>query len=609
MKSIDKYKKYLVPAAVLIAGIVIGILIGHKSSTHPINKSSNQQIDTSTHRHTDESAHQIWTCSMHPQIRMDKPGDCPICGMDLIPLQNNQADIDEDAIEMSEAAMKLAEVQTAMVTRGAATRDVLLYGKIRIDERQLQSQSAHVPGRIEKLLVNVTGETVKMGQLIAVIYSPELVTAQKELIEARSLKDKYPSLLEAAREKLRNWKLSDNQISEIESSGNITQTFNIYANTSGVVMNRKVNEGDYVQKGSVLFDVANLGQVWGVFDAYESDLPWIAMNQEIEFSAQAVPGKTFKGKVSFIDPVIDPSTRTARVRVTLANPGLLLKPEMFINGVVKSTLKNGGNDLIIPQSAVLWTGTRSVVYIKVPGTEHPAFKMREITLGPAMKETYVVQEGLSEGEEIVVNGTFSVDAAAQLAGKKTMMNPGGGKVSTGHNHGEMENGGSSAKTTDHSKMDMKVDKASVPAEFKEQLTAVFSVYLEMKDAFIKGEAHPVMMAAQKVNEVLGKVDMGLLKGDAHMVWMEQLKVLNETSSKIAQLMDIEKQRSQFAQFNLAFYKALKAFGLKNKTAYFQYCPMAEKDKGAYWFSDSEEIKNPYFGDMMLGCGENRETIK
>ncbi len=400
----------------VVAGILLGWLLFHKSG----EVVAPQQFE-SVHDHSEEE-HTIWTCSMHPQIRQDKPGDCPICGMDLIPLQNNQATIDDDAIEMSEAAMKLAEVQTATVTRGVASRELLLYGKIQVDERKLQSQAAHVPGRIEKLLVNVTGETVISGQPIATIYSPELVTAQKELIEALTLKDKYPLLVEAAREKLRNWKLSDAQIREIENSGKITQTFNLYANTSGVVTNRKVNEGDYVQKGAALFDVANLSQVWGVFEAYEPDLPWISMGQDVEFTAQAVPGKTFKGKVSFIDPVIDPTTRTARVRITMVNPGLQLKPEMFVNGVVKSTHKGSGKDLVIPQSAVLWTGKRSVVYVRIPEAEHPTFKMREITLGPAMKETYVVQDGLSEGEEIVVNGAFSVDAAAQLAGKTSMMN-------------------------------------------------------------------------------------------------------------------------------------------------------------------------------------------
>ena len=409
----------------VLAGLLLGWLLFHHSGD-----TIEQQQTEAVHEHS-EDEHEIWTCSMHPQIKMDKPGDCPICGMDLIPLQNNDATIDEDAITMSEAAIKLAEVQIAVVSNGEASKEVLLFGKIMTNERLLQSQSAHIPGRIEKLLINVTGEPVKKGQLIATIYSPELITAQKELLEALSMSAKYPALAEAARVKLMNWKLQEEQIQQIEKSGEITSVFNIYANTDGVVTELKVNEGDYIQKGTTLFDVANLSQVWAVFDAYESDLPWISMKQEVEFEAQSIPGKTFKGKVSFIDPVVDQLSRTIAVRVTVENKGMQLKPGMFINGKLLSKTDGNSKDLLIPQSAVLWTGQRSVVYVKISGSDSPAFKMREITLGPAMKNMYLVKEGLSEGEEIVVNGTFSVDAAAQLAGKPSMMNPSAEKVSSG----------------------------------------------------------------------------------------------------------------------------------------------------------------------------------
>lgn len=397
------------------AGLLLGWLLFHHSE--PNKKAEGTEI----HEHA-EAEKTVWTCSMHPQIRKEEPGDCPICGMDLIPLLNANAEIDDQAIEMSESAMKLAEIQTSIVSKGIGQKEVHLYGKIQVNERLQQSQTAHIPGRIEQLLVNVTGEPIKKGQLIARIYSPELVTAQKELLEALSLKDKYPNLVNAAREKLRNWKLSNQQIDEIEKSGKVSSSFDIFANTSGIVTNKKISEGDYITKGAVLFDVVGLLKVWAVFDAYESDLGWIALNQKAEFTAQAIPGKTFSGKISFIDPMIDSATRIAKVRVEIDNQGMQLKPEMFINGVVHSQLKENGNQLIIPQSAVLWTGKRSVVYVKIPNAEHPSFKMREITLGNSTSNSYQVIDGLEEGEEIVTNGTFSVDAAAQLAGKTSMMN-------------------------------------------------------------------------------------------------------------------------------------------------------------------------------------------
>ena len=423
--------KYLRGGLLIASGLLLGWIFFHNSAPEKVETAAE------IHDHAAEG-HDVWTCSMHPQIRKDEPGDCPICGMDLIPLLKSDAVMDDQAIEMSESALKLAEVQTSVVTRGNVSKEVRLYGKIQADERLLKTQTAHIPGRVEQLLVNVTGENVRKGQLIAKVYSPELLTAQKELLEALQMADKYPAMLDAAREKLRLWKLSDQQIADIEKSGKVTTVFDVFATTSGIVANRKVNTGDYVSTGDVLFEMADLSRVWALFDAYESDLSWISLGQNLEFTAQAIPGKTFNGKVTFIDPVVDASSRITKVRVEVPNQGLKFKPEMFVNGIIQSKQAGSGDQLIIPQSAVLWTGIRSIVYVKLPGADHPTFKMREITLGSSMKDTYVVMDGLAEGEEIVTNGTFSVDAAAQLAGKVSMMNPAGEKVSTGHDHADTQ---------------------------------------------------------------------------------------------------------------------------------------------------------------------------
>jgi Cu(I)/Ag(I) efflux system membrane fusion protein len=598
--------KYIKGGLLVIVGLLLGWLIFHRFAPEEKSATGESASRHEGHNHTKGEEKTIWTCAMHPQIRMDKPGQCPICGMDLIPLQKSDNPVDDQSLEMSEAAMKLAEVQTSVVGKGSAAKELLLYGKIQPDERRLQSQTAHVPGRIEQLLINVTGESVKKGQLIARIYSPELVTAQKELLEALTMQNKYPAVTEAAQEKLRNWKLSGNQIRDIETSGKVTSTFDIYANTSGIVTSRKVNEGDYVGKGAVLFDVADLSKVWAVFDAYESELPWISMSQKVAFTAQSLPGKTFEGTVSFIDPVIDPSTRVARIRVALGNPGLQLKPEMFINGTVKANVRQQGEQLTIPQSAVLWTGTRAVVYVKVPGTEHPAFKMREITLGAATNDSYLVQEGLEEGEEIVTNGTFNVDAAAQLAGKPSMMIPEGGAAPTGHNHGQMTPGPSPAPD---GQATSPITQGMVAPGFKAQLTHVYEAYLEMKDAFVASDARQVSLAAKKVSGALQSVDMDLLKGNAHSLWMDQLTAMNRTIAAIGQQKEIEQQRDELMQFSEALYHSIKAFGLESATAYYQYCPMANKEGGAYWLSASKEISNPYLGEEMLECGETKETLQ
>jgi len=412
MKTIfsNKYVRY---GLLVLFGLFLGWLLFH-SSTAPKDE----------HNHTEsEKKNEIWTCSMHPQIKMDKPGKCPICAMDLILLnQNSTAQMDSDAIHFTADAAALASVATTIVSRSKPTKEVRLYGKVQADERLLQNQVAHISGRIEKLFVGFTGEVVTKGQLLALIYSPELITAQQELLEAAKEKQSQPTIYEAAIEKLRQWMLNDKQIAQIEQYRQVKTKFEVYANTSGVVTTKKVNVGDYISQGASLFDVANLSRVWVLFDAYESDLPFLNVGNTVNFSLQALPDKVFNSTIRFIDPVIDPVNRVAKVRVEIDNSGGKIKPEMFATGVVKANLNAYKDKLVIPRSAVLWTGKRSVVYVKQPDSDELNFKMREIEIGPMLGNSYVVISGLEEGEEIVSDGTFSVDAAAQLEGKPSMMN-------------------------------------------------------------------------------------------------------------------------------------------------------------------------------------------
>ena len=422
-------KKQVLYPLIALAGFVLGWLLFSPSSspesaggTHA--EAHNHDMHGTSHDLVqDESG--VWTCSMHPQIRQDKPGKCPICGMDLIPLKKNvisggDAVSDPDAIRLSDEAMALADVQTTRVSRSNPVKQVRLYGKIIPDERSLQSQTAYVGGRIERLDIEFTGETVRAGQTLATLYSPELFTAQQELLEA--VRMQQPALVQAAREKLRLWNLTDAQIDAIQYSGQVSPMVEIKSNTNGIVIAKRVNRGDYVSQGSILFDIANLSRVWAMFDAFEVDLPFLAKGDRVEFTLSAFPGKTYSGRISFIDPILNATTRTARVRVDVANPTLEMKPEMYATAQVAAPLKGYKDRIVVPQTAVLWTGKRAVVYVRLPDTDTPTFRMREVTLGPALGGAYVVLDGLSDGEEIVTNGVFSIDASAQLEGKRSMMN-------------------------------------------------------------------------------------------------------------------------------------------------------------------------------------------
>ena len=412
--------KYVLPAVTLLAGLILGALLFGGSDHKTKSTTGKTQAD-------EHAQHQIWTCSMHPQIREDGPGQCPICGMDLIPLEQNTSagQPDPNAVSLSDEAIKLAQIQTYKVKKDLPLQSVNLSGTVEPDERRSEKLTARFSGRIEKLYINFTGQKVFRGQKIAEIYSPELITAQRELQDAAKYKDSQPALYQAARHKLELWDLTPAQIDTLEKMSGVASRFPILSPVSGFVQKRSVAEGNYVKQGQALFDITPLNRVWVMLDAYESDLHRIKRGNRVDFTVDALPGKTFSGKVDYVDPFVNPQTRVAKVRVEFRNDDLQLKPGMFVNAFVKIHAGNK-ESLLIPKTAVLWTGKRSVVYVKT-GND---FVYREIILGPETGDYYVVISGLYEGEEVVRNGVFKVDASAQLLGKASMMNPEGGKTMT-----------------------------------------------------------------------------------------------------------------------------------------------------------------------------------
>lgn len=565
----------------IIVGIItlaVGLLLGKW-----IFSGSNN--GEATHQHEAAEAGTVYTCSMHPQIRQNEPGLCPICGMDLIPLEEDQgAELDPNAIKMSATAMHLAQVATTEIQRGDVVKTIRLNGKVAADERQIFTQSVHLPGRIERLMVNFTGEPVTKGQVIAKIYSPELVTAQEELFQAIKLKNTTPALYNAAREKLKNWKLTDEQVDAIEKAGKPQETFDIRADVSGIVLEKMVNLGDYLMRGEPLYTVANLSKVWVLFDAYESDMPWMKRGDRLNFTVNSLPGQTFSGNISFIDPVVNAQTRTASVRVEMSNPGAKLKPEMFATAEVKANLSTKTDQIIVPKSAVLWTGKRSIVYVQDPEAAEPVFMLREVTLGPALGDSYVIDQGLKAGDLVVTNGAFSIDAAAQLAGKESMM---------------------SAKD-DPSK---RTSPIAIGKPEKHQLQQVVEKYLQMKDALVASDANTARRQAADLAVAINKVPMSIFKEEAHEYWMGISPKLQDYANKIAKSGDLVAMRKHFTPLSMMMSNLMKVFGPLETPVFVQFCPMANNNEGGYWLSMQEEIRNPYYGDEMLTCGKVVAEIK
>jgi Cu(I)/Ag(I) efflux system membrane fusion protein len=563
-------KLYLFGGLLLILGIAIGWLI---------SPSAPQNTDAEHNHEVEALADQLWTCSMHPQIKLNEQGDCPICGMDLIPVTTSRSSGSSNPMvhEMTAEAIAMANVQTSIVGGMNSDGEISLTGKIQADERQNASVTAKFPGRIEKLFVSFTGEKVKVGQRLATVYSPELVTAQKELLEAAKTRQVFPELYQAAREKLRLWKLSETQISTIENSGIPQTEFEILAGHSGVVTQRNIAVGDYVNTGTVLFNIVDLDKIWVMLDAYESDLPMVAVGNPISFTAAGIPGQTYQTKITYIDPILNPATRAASLRAELNNPGGKLLPEMFVSAKVKTNSKSQNAGIAIPRTALLWSGKRSIVYVKVPNSEYPAYEMREITIGSKIGDMYAVEAGLEIGEEIVTNGAFAIDAASQLAGGYSMMNR------------------PETKTME------------VSSAFQSQLTQLTEEYFKVKNSLVNDDAPATQKAAAAIQTSLSKVDMNLVKGPAHELWMSIRSEVEKAAGMMSKETDIEKQRTHFAPLSQAFLDLTETFGLTKDKVYKEFCPMAFDNKGAFWLSESEQIRNPYYGKAMLTCGEVKAT--
>ena len=434
-----------------------------------------------------EESNEVWTCSMHPQIRQPNFGICPICEMDLIPLQDSgEGGIRE--LSVSPEASALLNLQVSPVIRSAAVAEVSLFGEIAYDERRVSTITSRIGGRIDRLFVDFTGAKVRKGDHLAEIYSPEIYVAQRELIQAmKSVKNQTSSsdivrktrmsLLNAAREKLRLLELSEDQIDAISQKTEPSDRITIRSPQDGVVVGKSVDQGTYVNTGDSLFKVADLSAVWLIMEAYESDLPWLRYAQDVVFTVEAMPGMEFHGRVAFIDPDLDPVTRVARIRVNVENSSQALKPGMFASAHVKSIMTANGKvldaslegkwispmhpeiikdhpgdcdicgmdlvpaaelgfiskvdesetlPLLIPASAVLQTGERSVVYVRLPEKNEPTFEGREIVLGSKVGKQFIVENGLSEGELVVSQGAFKLDSELQIKAKPSMMNPNAG---------------------------------------------------------------------------------------------------------------------------------------------------------------------------------------
>lgn len=595
-------KNLFIYAGLLLGGLLLGFLFFGRN---PEPQSLEKHI---AETHTDEDGNVVYTCSMHPQIRQSEPGNCPICGMNLIKADDTgSASTDPNAVVMSKAAMELADIQTTPVVRGNPVSTLYVPGKIEPNRNKVSSVTAHVPGRIIDLYVDFEGAYVQKGEKMASLYSPQLISAQQELLETVRFKAQNPVLYQAARKKLELWELPVSTIDEIEESGKVMQSVDIVSPVSGYVTEINVNRQQHLMEGSLMYTVADLSSVWVMFDIYESQLSFVDEGQPIAFTTASHPGKQFNGVIDYIDPLLNDGSRSLNIRVKADNPNTLLKPNMLAEGVLKTDLTKE-EQLLVPRSAVMWTGKRSVVFVKDQAAQEPTFSAREILLGIRVGDHYIVAEGLEAGEEVVTNGTFKLDSAAQLADKLSMMNrtPGTGANRTGH-----EGHTTNSENEDHSGHNLTakelVETPSVHSH-NNHLDILVEHYLVMKNALVADNFDKANTAFTAfTEEVRNNTEMNDHQEHATEHQNHHGMMLSAVASAESSE-TLESFRDAFVKISKELLTALENQNYQHPSLFVQFCPMANDGEGAKWISDEEKIANPFYGQTMHNCGETVAKI-
>ncbi len=660
-------RKFLRFAAVLLAGLALGYWLGSRRLAAPINpaRPGEQSMGSVSGTIAPQAGNDQlgpngpkiplwWTCSMHPQIKLPQKGQCPICFMDLIPLAETEGGtLGPRQLRLSPEAVALADIQTTPAVRKPVERLLRLVGRVTLDETRLAEITARVNGRLDRMFVDYTGATVRADQPMVLIYSPELVLAQQELLLAWKNVEKSTTAAERelslatlrrTEEKLRLLGILPEQIEEIKRRGTVVDHLTIHAPIGGVVIERQALEGTYVQRGTKIYTIADLSQVWVLLEAYEPDLPWLRLGQVVELASESLPGERFAGWVSFIDPVLNEATRTIAVRITVPNEDLRLKPGMFVTGLVRCPLdaegrprkesavvissssqqgpqanepianmsafvpaaiagspsgEKGGQGstsysqdlnarsesapLVIPASAPLLTGKRAVVYVKLPNQEEPTFEGREVLLGPRAGDFYVVLDGLKEGELVVTNGNFKIDSALQIQAKPSMMS----------------SVASSLASTNHSEQSI----PKYPPTFRQKLRPLYEAYLQLQQGLGDDRLSEAQTAWEKLRAAVGTVTDEDLLPSAGEIWRDHAATLTQDLVRPVSAEEPEAFREAFEPVAQTILRLVEVCGHPFSEPLFEaFCPMAFNDRGARWLQRGEEIDNPYFGHAMRTCG-------
>jgi multidrug efflux pump subunit AcrA (membrane-fusion protein) len=629
-------QKLLPVGLFLAAGIALIVIVGLAQRAgwlRAVEATPNAVTDT---------AGTIFTCPMHPQIRQPAAGRCPICGMELVPASSGAADLNEFSVKIEPAQRRLANIQTAKAEVGTLEATLQTVGIIAIDESRQATIAAYMDGRLERLFADYTGVDIAKGDHLAVIYSPQLYAAQVEYVEARralsatgglaAVRQAQEALAANTRQRLREFGMTEEQITELERTGKAQSRLTIYTPQGGTVVEKLAVEGNYVKSGDPIYRIAELSTVWLMLKLFPDDAARIRFGQRVEAIVQSLPGETLVGRVAFIDPTVDPKTRSVGVRVELLNEAGRLRPGDYAEARV--TLPIGpqgkvydadlagkwispmhpqivreepgqcpicGMDLVptsnygfakepvpqpkslyVPRTAVLLAGGNSVVYVE---TKPGEFEIRPVTVGPILRDKIVILEGLKAGEIVATAGNFLIDSQMQLAGKPSLIDPTKAIAKSKEHEGPLKF--------------KEVAVTPVGGETGKQLETLYAAYFDVQKALAADKKPPAGPSQSLHQAALA------LASDASLP-QSAAKLAKEIATKSEHLhhRDLTGARRDFKPMSHAVVTLAAQFrseGAQGSFTHF-YCPMV-KGGGGDWLQAHGELLNPYFGSEMLRCGE------
>jgi len=584
-------------------GRLWGAMTGGQHEQHDMAGAS---VGSGGHQHggggSGPKSTQYYTCGMHPWIILPKSGNCPICTMQLTPVDpamfTGKVSIDPSVVQ--NIGVRIDPVRT-----GPLVKTIRTVGTIDYDETAVRDVNIKINGWIEKLYVDYLGAEVKQGEPLFDLYSPELYAAQEEYLLAWRNRDKIgadfvpdaakgaQSLLEATRTKLEYYDITDAQTQALQERDKPVKSMTLLSPYTGVVIAKHANEGMKVNPGMQVYRIADLAKVWVMVTLYEYQLPYVSVGQRAVMSLPYIPGQTFEGRVIYIYPYLEKQTRQVTVRLEFDNPTLLLKPGMYANVQLKSTLARQAT--LAPRSAVIDTGERQVAFASLG---EGRFEPRDVQLGVETDDGMVqVLDGLKPGEMVVVSGQFLIDSEAKIRDAMA----------------KMVKGNLASEQKVMAVVEGASELTSMPESMAKLLATAFDAYFSISDAL----AEDTVLGIEKSTRQLAQTIDGLLKiklNENPHFWHqhEEVATIRGRALEMVDTQDLETARLLYADLSIAMTKLVKATGVPPsypKHVQELRCPMyREGQGGSTWLAPMGEVRNPFYGRTMPGCFDKRIAL-